>query len=62
MLYPLSVLLITLVSVQSGAEAFDLDYAIEPQETSISGQVISALSDELTHTGLINYENGSLCL
>lgn len=67
-LRPLAVLMLVVVSMSSRVEALDsefdpswsLDFAIEPRETSISGQAISALNDELTHIALINCENGSL--
>lgn len=63
-LYPLSLLLLALVSQPASAAVFDpswsLDYAIEPTEISISGQAISVLHDELTHVAMINCENGAL--
>jgi hypothetical protein len=62
--YPLSVLLLVLVSFTASAETFDpswsLDFAIEPSATSISGQNISDLHDELTHIAIISCENGAL--
>jgi hypothetical protein len=63
-LRPLSVLLLVVASTSASAETFDpswsLDFAIEPKETSISGQAVSELNDELTHVSIINCENGSL--
>jgi hypothetical protein len=63
-LRPLSVLLLAAISLSANAEKFDpswsLDFVIEPEETSIAGQAISVLNDELTHISMINCENGSL--
>ena len=70
--YPLAVILMTLVSLSTRAEAFDstfepefnpswsLDFVLEPKQTSIAGQRVSELNNELTHIALINCENGSL--
>ena len=70
--YPLAVILMTLVSLPTRAEAFDstfepefnpswsLDFVLEPKQTSIAGQRVSELNNELTHIALINCENGSL--
>jgi len=74
--YPFAVLLMTLISLSARAEAFDsslepifeaefdpswsLDFALEPKQTSIAGQKVSELNDELTHIALVNCENGSL--
>lgn len=63
-LYPVTVLMLAIVSMSARAEVFDpswsLDFSIEPKEVSISGQALSAMSEELTHIALINCENGSL--
>jgi hypothetical protein len=66
--YPLSVLLLALVGFTANssvsAETFDpswsLEFAVEPKETSISGQKISELHDELTHIAIISCENSAL--
>lgn len=67
-----SVLLLAFLSLSVSAEASDstydltfdpswsLDFSIEPKETFIAGQTVSALNNELTHIALINCENGSL--
>ncbi|MGK0475004.1 MAG: hypothetical protein ACJAYV_000655 [Oleispira sp.] len=52
------------VNVSASEEIFDerwsLDYTVEPKETSISGQSIAELNEELTHIALINCHNGTL--
>ena len=63
--YPLAVLLMTLVSLTAMAEpefnpSWSLDFALEPKQTSIAGQKVLDLNDELTHIALINCDNGSL--
>ena len=63
--YPLAVLLMTLVSLTAIAEpefnpSWSLDFALEPKQTSIAGQKVLDLNDELTHIALINCDNGSL--
>ena len=67
-LLPLQIMLLALIgmsaSLAASAATFDpswsLDFAIEPAETTVSGQEISALHDELTHITIINCQNGSL--
>lgn len=66
--YLLSAFLLVLVGVSANVsasqEAFDeswsLDYTAEPKETSISGQPLAELHEELTHVALINCYNGTL--
>lgn len=66
--YPLSLLLLVLASFTASSSArgealdpsWSLYFAIEPKETSITGQEISSLHDELTHIAIINCENGAL--
>ena len=61
---PISVLLLVIASMSVTAEVFDpswsLDFAVEPKATSIAGQNIADLHDELTHIAVINCNNGAL--